>query len=175
MCRTYIRPLLQENIPLYRAKRVWRGVRDCSGGANGDISLDEGGMANFLTGVGLPGPKRLHVAEKKVEGECSGYLKATLAKRATVGPKRYRHDDAGCPERGRPYFFFHSLLFLNHNTFIILLISMYCDTTNTLLSAPCESSRPPVLLVPPLSCVHLYYRHSSSHMSSSLLACNVTR
>jgi hypothetical protein len=35
----------------------------------------------------------------------TNYLKATLAKRATVGPKRYRHDDAGCPERGRPFFF----------------------------------------------------------------------
>jgi hypothetical protein len=29
----------------------------------------------------------------------------TLARRATVGPhKRNRHDDAGCPERGRPCF-----------------------------------------------------------------------
>jgi hypothetical protein len=41
------------------------------------------------------------IDEKKI----TNYLKATLAKRATVGPKRYRHDDAGCPERGGPYFF----------------------------------------------------------------------
>jgi hypothetical protein len=41
------------------------------------------------------------IDEKKI----TNYLKATLAKRATVGPKRYRHDDAGCPERERPYFF----------------------------------------------------------------------
>jgi hypothetical protein len=46
--------------------------------------------------------RRFESRPKKI----TNYLKATLAKRATVGPKRYRHDDAGCPERGRPYFFF---------------------------------------------------------------------